>query len=104
MRIKSCRRSLAFGHSSSAVIGYGLRQTTTDERPATTDFHDREACRLRQTAAHRALCYNHSFPQPLRGTLVSPSGTPACPANPRVLAAHLRSRFAEDRGRAAAPD
>src|SRR5580704_14090559 len=92
--------------SSSAVVGLRslvqkLAGVVNDQRQ-TANFHDREACTSRQTAAPRALCYNHCFRQALRGILVSSSGTSACPANSRVSASKLRSRFTEDSHRAAA--
>src|SRR5579863_1319276 len=61
------------------------------------NFHHREGINWRQTAAPRALCYNHYFPQQVRGTLVPTPRPPLGPANTRLFAQPLQSRTVENR-------
>ena len=78
------------------------RPAANDQRPMTNDrFHHREACIPRQTSRPLTVCYNHFFLQQFRGDLVSPIRTPSGPVCQRLHPPHLRSRAAENRGRAA---
>src|SRR5580658_3699623 len=67
-------RKIVVGSSSLVVrqnlmlrIRFGV---ANDQRRTTNDgiLHHREACILRQTCEHSALCYNHYLLQHFRGT------------------------------------
>src|ERR1700693_1621873 len=86
-----------------APNGRFVAPMTNDQWP-TTNFHHRERWIPRQTSEARAVCYNHSFLQQVRGILVSPPGTPPGPAHERLRPPHLRAGPPQNRHRTAAQD